>query len=314
MRPLWLVRLARTEWPIRLRPTRSLCLLSCRCCTHSPSQNVPQSSRKWRDILEYITINFKVWFAGSFWTKNSKRFCAINTVMIAEPIWAWSKRLGIIIAGSFWTKNSKRFLGVAWLAALLAGCKKHSTSLIVAFVIAVVIAVIWVIVAVIVAVVAGKAWGAVTSFKLEWWSLSACSPVDAVVIGTESCLKCAGLSCGWESYSIVEAGLSFGTGGCTTGLSFESCKKLEVEIAGPLSGTESCSIVEAGPSFVFDVKGFVEKLAWLFRSISFARCFPLESFWKISLLLHCESNAFPNVLSMRKIVISISRVRNMFIK
>ncbi len=29
----------RLTWP----RTRLLCLLSCRCCTHSPSQNVPQS-------------------------------------------------------------------------------------------------------------------------------------------------------------------------------------------------------------------------------------------------------------------------------
>ena len=30
-------------------------------------------------------------------------------------------------------------------------------------------------------------------------------------------------------------------------------------------------------------------------SISFARCIPLKSFRKMSLLLRCESNAFPNV-------------------
>ncbi len=139
-------------------------------------------------------------------TESSKRFCAFSAAVIAEPIWAWSKRLSLFT--------------VALLAPVLAGCKKHLTSLIVAFVIAVVIAGTWVIVAVIVAVVAGKAWGAVTSFKLEWRSLPACSQVDVVVIGTESCLKCAGPLCG--------------TGGCFAGLSFGSCKKLEVVIAGLL--------------------------------------------------------------------------------
>ncbi len=62
---------------------------------------------------------------------------------------------------------------------------------------------------VVVAVVADKAWGLVTSFKLEWWSLSDWIPVDVVVIWMNVCLQCAGLSCG-------------------------SCKKLGVAIAGPL--------------------------------------------------------------------------------
>jgi len=30
-----------------------------RCCSHSLSQNIPPSLRKWRDILKYITINLK---------------------------------------------------------------------------------------------------------------------------------------------------------------------------------------------------------------------------------------------------------------
>ncbi len=67
----------------------------------------------------------------------------------------------------------------------------------------------WVIFAVVVAVVADKAWRLVTSFKLEWRSLSVWIPVDAVFVGTQSCSKCAGPLCG-------------------------SCKKLEVAIAGPL--------------------------------------------------------------------------------
>ncbi len=60
MTPMWMpkpVSLARPEWPIRLIPTRLLCLLSCQCCTHSLSQNVPQSLQKQRDDLEYLTIN-----------------------------------------------------------------------------------------------------------------------------------------------------------------------------------------------------------------------------------------------------------------
>ncbi len=85
----------------------------------------------------------------------------------------------------------------------------------------------WVIVAVVVAVVADKAWGLVTSFKLERPLLHAWSPVDVIVIGTQIC-------------KIVNAELSFGTGRCFAGLSFVSCKKLEVMIAGPLLRTGSC--------------------------------------------------------------------------
>ncbi len=142
---------------------------------------------------------------------KQQEICAFSAAVIAEPIWARGKRLSLFT--------------VALLAPVLAGCKKHSTSLIVAFEIAVVIAGTWVIVAVIVAVLAGKTWWAVMSFKLEWRSLSACSPVDVVVIGTESYLKCAGPLCG--------------TGGCFAGLSFGSCKKLEVVIAEKSFGTES---------------------------------------------------------------------------
>ncbi len=69
-----------------------------------------------------------------------------------------SKRLAIIIAGSFGTKNSKRFLGVAWLAALLAGCKRQLSSLSsIAFIVAVIVMGTGVLITVIVAVVAEKA-------------------------------------------------------------------------------------------------------------------------------------------------------------
>ena len=34
----------------------------------------------------------------------------------------------------------------------------------------------------------------------------------------------------------------------------------------------------------------------------------------MSLLLHCESNAFPNVQSKRKTIINVSSVRSIFIK
>ncbi len=63
------------------------------------------------------------------------------------------------------------------------------------------------------------------------------------MVGTESCLKCAGPSFGTESCSIVEAGPSFGT---------ESCLIIE---AGPSFGTENCLKVEL--CLVSDVKGFV---------------------------------------------------------
>ncbi len=116
LRPSKPVSLVRPEWLIRLKPTRPLCLSSCHCCSCSPSQNIPQSLRKWRDVLKYLIINFKAWFAGLFWIKNRKRFCAFSAIAINEPIWAWSKRLSLFI--------------VALLAPVLAVCKKHSTSLI----------------------------------------------------------------------------------------------------------------------------------------------------------------------------------------
>ncbi len=128
--------------------------------------------------------------------ESSKRFCAFSAVIIAEPIWAWSKRLSLLMLHCwhlFW-----------WDAKSI--CQVWVVSL---FVIAVVIAGTLVIVAVSDAVVVEKAWGAVMSFKLEGQSLSVWSPVDAVVVGTNVCLKCAELLCG-------------------------SCKKLEVAIAGPL--------------------------------------------------------------------------------
>ncbi len=65
--------------------------------------------------------------------------------------------------------------------------------------------------------------------------MSACSPVDAVVVGM-------------QIFKIVNAELSFGTGCCFAGLSFGSCKKLEIIIAGPLLRTGSC-LKCAGLSF-----------------------------------------------------------------
>ncbi len=85
----------------------------------------------------------------------------------------------------------------------------------------------WICGAFVIAVVAEKAWELVMSFKMEWGLLLAWSPVDVVVIGMQIC-------------KIVNAELSFGTGCCYAGLSFGSCKKLEVIIAGPLLRTGSC--------------------------------------------------------------------------
>ncbi len=82
--------------------------------------------------------------------------------------------------------------------------------------------------------------------------------VAVIVVGTGVCF--AGLSFGsCKKLEVVIAGPSSETESCL--LSFGSCKKLEVVIAGPLSGTESCSIVEAGPSFVSDFRGIVQKVA-----------------------------------------------------
>ncbi len=91
------------------------------------------------------TIRWSLELAGSFRTKNSKRFCAWVAVVIAEPIWASSKRfcawVAAVIAGLSWLKGSKRLtwvtdivaelswlkgstrLGVALLAAFLVGCR-----------------------------------------------------------------------------------------------------------------------------------------------------------------------------------------------
>ena len=61
MRPTRPMKSTRPVCPLRCRcwkSTRTVCPLRCHCCSHSPSQNVPQSSRKWRDLLELTTINF----------------------------------------------------------------------------------------------------------------------------------------------------------------------------------------------------------------------------------------------------------------
>ena len=84
--------------------------------------------------------------------------------------------------------------------------------------------------------------------------------------------------------------------------------------AGTSFGIGTDNRLKAELSFVSDFRGFVEKFARLLDSISFARCIPLKSFRKMSLLLHCESIAFPNVQSKRKIAINVSRIRSMFIK
>ncbi len=71
-----------------------------------------------------------------------------------------SKRLGlvIVIAIPFETGKSKRHLRVAWLAALLAGCKRQLSSLSsIAFVVAVIVVGTGVLIMVVVAVLAEKA-------------------------------------------------------------------------------------------------------------------------------------------------------------
>ncbi len=81
--------------------------------------------------------------------------------------------------------------------------------------------------------------------------------VAVIVVETGVCF--AGLSFGSCKKLDVIAGPLSETESCS--LLFGSCKKLEVVIAGPLSGTESCSIVEAGPSFVSDFRGIVQNVA-----------------------------------------------------
>ncbi len=75
--------------------------------------------------------------------------------------------------------------------------------------------------------------GVVMSFKVEWWSLSACCLVDAVVVGGGMSFKME-----WRSMSAcipVDAVVvvTWSCSKCTRPL-FGSCKKLEVVVAGPL--------------------------------------------------------------------------------
>jgi hypothetical protein len=100
------------------------------------------------------------------------------------------------------------------------------------------------------------------------------------------------------------------TWSCTT---VDWDRKLLVVETGTSFGIGTDNRLKAELSFVSDFRGFVEKFAWSLDSISFARCIPLKSFRKMSLLLRCESNAFPNVRSKRKIAINVSRIRSMFI-
>ncbi len=62
IRPLWplkpikSMRLSRLMIPLWLT---GLCLGCWLFSSHSHSQNIPQSLRKWRDFLEYLTINLE---------------------------------------------------------------------------------------------------------------------------------------------------------------------------------------------------------------------------------------------------------------
>ncbi len=243
--------------------------------SHSPSQNIPQTLRKWRDILESLKLfcdactpseygieiesvinprprgllnksvgagcahsecNATINFFGIgivFWAEGTHKMDAtiswsvelgcVAAMIVETSLMSKTLRLGAIISELSLTQSRKRLGEVALLAVILTGCRILVVLVFCwvwvglfllnwicgTFVIAVVSAETLVIVAVIVAVIAEKAWGAVTSFKLEWWSLSAWSPVDAVVVGMNVCLKWAGLS-------------------------FGRCKKLEVVIARPV--------------------------------------------------------------------------------
>ncbi len=91
---------------------------------------------------------------------------------------------------------------------------------------------------------------------LSWYCSAFVVAVN--VVGTGVCF--AGLSFGsCKKLEVVIAGPLSETESCL--LSFGSCKKLEVVIAGLLSGKESCLIVEAGLSFVSDFRGIVQKVA-----------------------------------------------------
>ncbi len=123
--------------------------------------------------------------------------------------------------------HSKKRLGeVALLAIILTGCRML-VVLVCCWVQVSLFLLNWICGAFVIAVVAEKAWGLVTSFKIEWRLLLAWNPVDVVVIGMQIC-------------KIINAESSFETGCCFAGLTFGSCKKLEVIIAGPLLRTWSC--------------------------------------------------------------------------
>ena len=161
--------------------------------------------------------------AGSFRTKNSKRFCAWVAVIIAELSWLkGSKRLEVVVISELSSSRSRKgLLEVAWLAVEFAGCRMlglivlswarvalhFSSWYFGAFVVALLVAGIgtWVIVAVVVAVVA-ETWAIVTSFKLV-------RPVAVFVafVGTWKCEKLeVGTTVNWDRKLLnVEAGPSF---------------------------------------------------------------------------------------------------------
>ena len=89
-------------------------------------------------------------------------------------------------------------------------------------------------------------------------------------------------------------------------------RKLFIKEAGPLFGVGTENCLKAELSLDSDFRGIMDKLALLPHITFFARCCPLESSQKMSLLLHCESNACSNV-AKRKIAINISSIISMFI-
>ncbi len=130
---------------------------------------------KWRDrdLLCAYCPTVGTWSCMKLWVEIAGYSFGTEICLKAEPSFGSWKKLTVLC----WARVSLPL--PSWNCGI--------------FVVALLVAETRVIVTVIVSDVmvevnvAEKAWGAVKSIKLEWWSLYAWSPVDVVVVGMQIC-------------------------------------------------------------------------------------------------------------------------------
>ena len=101
LRPIKLIR--PRKWQIRptirLWGTVLVCPSRCRCCSHSPSQNIPQSLQRWRDLLGYMTLTIN-------WEGLELPLTIELTINWLEWFWAAHALLEFDLLVAQWVKAS----------------------------------------------------------------------------------------------------------------------------------------------------------------------------------------------------------------